>query len=531
MKKPHVPDIIEFIKSDEYLGPDDNISIPQVATLKALYGLPMTPEERDAFLSMTDGRKPRKGGHSELWVIAGRRSGKTDKILANVAVYEVFLFNPSVLTTGETAFFPLVAQDIDGAMRARGYIEGKLRTLDSRGFPILDHGGAQQRAITGKQVRCQKEYPAGSEEFWPIVVQCFPCTKASVRGLTAIGYGTDESAFWKVDESAYNPDLEVIRALDGTVATMGLRAKCVNVTSPYGKAGVAWNMTEKARQGQTHAIVINVPTWVFHPSISVAYLERQREKDLVAYMREFGAQFGVDAGAFYDPGDVDRAMGRNRPEIIEPEQGCEYKAWIDAAFKKDLFAVAIGHRKGEDVIMDLVHWWKPEKGAPLNDREIAADLAKMFLAYRVDQVKCDAVADVPLQSDLQKHGIALQVQRMSSSENNEMHRNFRAGLKRGIVSLPKQDMIRSDILSCVTLGGKNSNNYRVGAPNRKGFHDDITKVCAAVALELMPIGSLASLEELNAGAIKDRDRLFRDRGFTPPERDDRLPGDLMSRVF
>lgn len=523
-KRPHVPDIIEFVKSSEYLGPDEQISIPQVATLKALYGLTLTSEERDAFLSMTDGRKPRKGGHSELWVIAGRRSGKTEKILANIAVYEGFLFDPSILSAGEIAYFPLVAQDIEGAMRARGYIEGKLLRLKERGFDFLDDGSAQQRAITGKQVRCKKDGAS-------IVYQCFPCTRASVRGLTAIGYGTDESAFWKTDEAAYNPDVEVIRALDGTVATRGLKAKRVNVTSPFGKAGVAWDMLERAKSGRTNVIVINVPTWVYHPKIDPAYLEEQRFKDLSAYLREYGAQFGVDGGAFYDPNDVDRAMNRERPEIIQPKEGIEYRAWIDAAFRKDLFAVGIGHREGEDsVVFDLVHWWQPKKGAPLNDKEIAAELGPMFRAYRIDRVKCDSVADVPLQSDLQRFGVTLEVQRMSNGENNEMHRNFRSALKRGLVNLPKHEMIRSDILSVVTLGSKNSNNYRVAAPNRKGFHDDITKVCAAVALDLMPIGSV-DMEALNSGAMSDRDRLFKERGFPLPEDPDRLPTNILGAIY
>ena len=229
------PDIIEFIKSPQYLGPDDQISPAQVSVLKAIYGLEMNAEEREAFLSMTEGRKPRAGGYSDVWIIAGRRSGKTDKILANVAAYEIFTFSAELLAAGERAYFPIVAQNLDGADRARGYIEGKLLKLEERGWDILDHGSAQSRAITGKEIRATTG----------VIAKCFPATKASVRGLTAIGYGTDESAFWQTEEHGYNVDMEVFRALRPTTSTIGRRAKRINVTSPYAEEGAAWDAYQK----------------------------------------------------------------------------------------------------------------------------------------------------------------------------------------------------------------------------------------------------------------------------------------------
>src|SRR5262245_50863412 len=121
--------IIDMIKDPRFLG-DKTISVPQIAILKAIYGLGLTSEELSAFETMTEGRKPRRGGYTEATLICGIRSGKTDKIAANIALYESLTFDPSAhLAPGEVAYFPVIAQSTDGARTAWNYIEGKVRLL------------------------------------------------------------------------------------------------------------------------------------------------------------------------------------------------------------------------------------------------------------------------------------------------------------------------------------------------------------------------------------------------------------------
>ena len=71
-------DIIEMVMDPDWLG-DTDISVPQISVLKGLYGLPMRPEEREAFEGMTEGRKARKGGYFDATLCIGQRSGKTEK--------------------------------------------------------------------------------------------------------------------------------------------------------------------------------------------------------------------------------------------------------------------------------------------------------------------------------------------------------------------------------------------------------------------------------------------------------------------
>ena len=80
--------IIEFIESPEMLN-DQTLSIAQRTALKAVYGLSLTGEEFKLFGQIT-GLTHYHLGHEweEASFILGRRSGKSDKIASNIALYE-----------------------------------------------------------------------------------------------------------------------------------------------------------------------------------------------------------------------------------------------------------------------------------------------------------------------------------------------------------------------------------------------------------------------------------------------------------
>ena len=500
-KKKGVPDIITFICDPAYLGPDTQISAAQRAVLKAAYGLEMTPEELDAFREITDGERPRKGGYNDIWCIIGQRSGKTDKILANVAVFEGFVFNPlkwgsGRLNVGEEAFYPLVAQNVYGANRARSYIEGKLLRLEDRGWQILDHGEAQQRAITGKEIRCRKH--AGSQS-WSLIYRCFPCSKAAVRGITAIGCGTDESAWWRTEEGAYNADIEVFRALRGRGATFGKRYKKWNVTSPYGEEGMAWD--KYLERHHTRSLVVNCPSWQFNPNLDAAFLEEERTDDPVAYLRDYGAQFGKEGGGFLSPAEIGPVMDAGRPEIIPAEGGHAYVAAIDAAFKHDLYTLAIGHLEDGVVVFDVIEARQGTKKVPLVGEVIAEEYSGLMKPYGIDTVIGDQHFDLAIEKDYETFGIKVVIQAQTDKSNYEAYKNLKALIRRRLINLPDKPIIRKDLLSLRLMKG--GTTPKIQAPNRSGFHDDISKGCSVVVMKLYPAARL-DLKELNDAAIPNQ---------------------------
>ncbi|MBM3288308.1 MAG: hypothetical protein FJY88_13325, partial [Candidatus Eisenbacteria bacterium] len=116
-------DIIAAIRDPNILG--DVLSPAQEAGLRTLYGLEI-PRAQEPIVRRCTGHPPRTPKeHREGAFICGRRSGKSDKICANVAIYEAF-FRQHELTVGQKGVVLLLAQNMRQAQVVRGYIEGKV---------------------------------------------------------------------------------------------------------------------------------------------------------------------------------------------------------------------------------------------------------------------------------------------------------------------------------------------------------------------------------------------------------------------
>ena len=486
----HLRDIIDFITSPCFLGPDTDISPAQLSVLKAIYGLEMTEEEHRVFIGMTDGREPRKGGYSEASIIVGQRSGKTDKIAANIAVYEAFTFDAACLARGEWAYVMIVAQDVEGAQQARDYIEGKATLLNDRGWEFLDGGERQQRAVTGKEIRTTRR----------VKFKIFPCKKSSVRSKTAICCIADELAWWMTEEIAYNADREIIRALSGRRATIRGRVPLIKISSPYAEAGVLWE--DWQGRHTSRQLVVNAPSWTFNPSLDQNFLDAERQKDPAMFLRDYGGQFGKIGGAWIDPQDVDRCIDKSRQPVIPPQMGVEYVGKVDVGFKHDRYVLGIGHAEGDKAVVDVLRSWKGTKKQPLVSDEIAAEVAQELRLYGLDAVLGDQYADALIAKDYERAGIRFQVETLGPEELFEGFKNFKAQLRRGQWNLPDDPLMRQDILS---LQAKKSGGlFKIAAPDRAGFHDDYSNVLMVLGKKLLPaIGSIDTTA-INAAAMPTR---------------------------
>jgi hypothetical protein len=101
--------IIEFIEHPDFLD-DKSLSPAQRMALKATYGLELIPEELELFKLTTGLHEYRPREQEEVTFILGRRSGKSDKLASNIALYEATTREHN-LTVGQTGVVMIVAQE------------------------------------------------------------------------------------------------------------------------------------------------------------------------------------------------------------------------------------------------------------------------------------------------------------------------------------------------------------------------------------------------------------------------------------
>ena len=118
-------DIIQFIRQPELI--DGDLSAYQETALRLLYGLSLNPKQTEIATAALDTTEPPRKEFSEATFICGRRSGKSDRLAANIAVFEAATGgHEQRLAAGERGHIVLIAQDKRAARVLYRYILAKL---------------------------------------------------------------------------------------------------------------------------------------------------------------------------------------------------------------------------------------------------------------------------------------------------------------------------------------------------------------------------------------------------------------------
>ena len=170
------------------------------AVLKAAYGEPLSPSERLLFHTVAGDRDPPRDRVRELWVIAGRRSGK-DSIASAVATTTALTDYRRFLRPGERASVLCLAVDRAQAKIVNRYVRGYFQTI-----PLLQRL-ALRESDDGLELNNACEVVVATNSF------------RAVRGRTIAAVILDEVAFWR-DEDSANPDVETYNALVPGLVTL-----------------------------------------------------------------------------------------------------------------------------------------------------------------------------------------------------------------------------------------------------------------------------------------------------------------------
>jgi hypothetical protein len=280
------------------------------ALLAGFHGLALDHGEAVTFNSLTGRQNVPQSAFDELWLVMGRRGGKTH-VSALLAVFEaLFRDHRAKLSPGEVATVLVIAADRPQARTAMRYVRGLIE-----GNPMLAKMLTRETETT-LEFSNRAAIEIGTASF------------RSVRGYTLAAVIADEIAFWHSDGA--NPDREIIQALRPALATLG--GKLLALSSPYAKRGALWDAYRRsfANDVECRVLVAQAPTLTMNPSIAADVVERALADDPEAARAEYLAEFRSGIAAFLDAELLEGCM-RPKPLELPPCTGITYHAFVDPA--------------------------------------------------------------------------------------------------------------------------------------------------------------------------------------------------------
>jgi hypothetical protein len=491
----------------------DTLTGPQKTILKAFYGLKLSDEELVWWSMLQGGATYDELGYvtnvtmvpyvpheySRLVPILGRRSGKTDMVVSTGAAYEITLGgHKEYVRAGQEFKCLFFAQSKGDAEKNMNFI--KLALEES---PMMKK---EIKEAIQTEIRLKND----------LIVEPVAVGKAVGRGHAVPVVIMDEIGFWYTDPNAANPDYEVQRA----VAYSQLQfpyAKMFMPTTPWAEQGIAWEAFKAGTKGRklqcdsckkksaficehpldqreryTDTLVVHASTAAMQsldavlrdPAKARKRLVEIRRDDPDAFPRESLAQFLKSVSGWLNGANVERAidLGTYQREK-ETEKPVSYVACIDPAFRKDSFAMTIGHHDAKlGIVQDFVHYWEPQPGIPLKPGVVLDEMKTFLDAFGISTVYSDQYQLESLQQLALDRGFTINGYDFTGSSKSKICGSFKVVLDNNRLRLLEHDL-QKDQLQKLQRQVLQSGQVRIAAP--PGQHDDLAMVLILMARIVM----------------------------------------------
>lgn len=415
----------------------DTLHPEQKAVLKMIYALPPTAFDTRLWHALNGGAVIDELGYlvdvadtglhwptresGDITFVIGRRGTKTS-IACFVIAYEAICGGHKrfLKKQREQPIFLQVAQDLSTAKANLRHILGYIE-MSPIGRAEL---GNLKDSVTADSIRLPN---CG-------VVMVGPPT-IKLRGFPYATYSADEIAFWQKDKESAAPDFEV-----ETAVTSGMGqfpdAKVMRMSSPWTKEGLLYTnyttgtygrhlLDAKQREASDDKLVLKGTTAMVNPTLSGrpnphAYFQRKQAKDGDAFRREHLAEFADAVSGFLPVTLLHRAVSpgiRQRP----PVPGVSYVATMDPAFRRDAFAMCIGHMGGNGTFVhDFIGSWRGTSDQPLSPAVALAAIGGLCRTYGINSVLSDQAHIESLQELAQGHGFVVEPHILTWQNKSQM---------------------------------------------------------------------------------------------------------------
>jgi hypothetical protein len=423
---------------------------PWRALLAAAFGLPLDPYQAELFRQCTGRTVPPGAPASYLWLVIGRRGGKSFAMALIAVFLAVFKDWRPKLSPGERAIVLLVAADREQVKILHRYCQGILSA------PIL-------QSLVWNVTASEIELKGG------VTIEVVTRSYRTVRGRSVCVAVLDELAFWRDDDSA-NPDSEVLNAVRASMATFGSDAMVIAGSSPYARRGVLWDAFRRWHaKDDARNLVWRAPTRTMNPTISQEFVDAEFERDPASADAEYGANFRSDIAAFVDLAVIEGCTPEGLFEI-PPRSNMSYIGFCDpSGGSSDAMTLAIAHREDDGVaVLDCVR----EVMAPFSPEIVVEDFCRTLAAYGVAKVTGDRYAGEWPREQFKKRNVDYEP---SERVKSDIYRDMLPLLNSGRCRLLDVKRLISQLHGLerrTARGGKDSIDH---AP---GCHDDVANAVA-----------------------------------------------------
>ena len=449
-------DIIEFVHQLNLLK-TGSLSVAQRAILKTTYGLALESQEPEIYCRATGRETYVPQEQSELTAIAGRQSGKTSHIGALIGLYEAF--RDHGLPPGERACVLVIAPVVQQATIAFKFLKKFIEAS-----PILE-----QKVL--KIRKDEIELRNG------VSIVCRPCSYITIRGVPVICAICDEMAFWRHEETAANPEQEVIDAIRPAMATVH-NTKLVKISTPYRKEGILWR--EFQQRGELDYPVWQLSTEEMNPAVSKMFLAKARRSNEETFRREHLGEFTDSVLGWITPEILELCIMRGQREMPRVFDAT-YVAAIDPAFRSSDFGFAVSHRSRDgSITIDHVARWTGTKNAPLSYELVCECIAETLRRYGINSVVGDQFCFPMLRQHFDTLGISYCEFMFGAHTRASLFGNLRQLIgQRKIAIVDEPELLRQ--LRSLEEMRTPSGQVDIRAPRGK---DDLAVVIALAAFEL-----------------------------------------------
>lgn len=441
--------------------------------LIAAMGEELTAPERVVFESLTGRPREPLERVEELWLIFGRRSGKTRAAAVLGAYIAALCDHSAVLAPGERATLPILSMSTWQAQKALQYLRG-----------IFDNVPALAKLVEG-----QTADTIGLSTRVDLEVR--PASWRTIRSGTAVAFIADEVAMWRDDNSA-NPDTEILNAARPSLGTTG--GPLIAMSTPYAERGELFTTFKQnfGPDGDPLVLVAMACTEVMNPVLSPKIIQRAFQKDATAAASEYGSiegglKFRTDVEGFLTREAVEAIVETGCHELTF-NPACHYAGFVDAAggSGQDSFTWAIGHQEAGIAVLDLVREVKP----PFSPEAVVERAAADFRVYRISRVKADKWGSAFVTEAFTKHGIRCD---QSAEPKSEIYAEFLPLANSGKARLLDNARLIAQLTSLerrTARGGRESIDH----PPKQ--HDDLANAAC---------GCLVSVKTTDKGAMPNMD--------------------------